>query len=199
MSESYKGTKFETVFEGKTVSHVSSNELLEWCSKFSKSGLAPKSGLSCAGNLSFRTFDGFVITAAGADLNDISEDDLVEVIGVDISARKVFAKGFKEPSSESFLHHEIYQRRYDVNAVFHGHDELIFKNNDKLSLPVTKEEQPYGSIALMFEVVKVLENLNYILIRNHGFLSFGNTMEEAGKQALKKHYDALKVSELLRK
>ncbi len=87
----------------------------------------------------------------------------------------------KDPSSESMLHHEIYKMRPDVNAIFHGHSGLLLKRGN---LPTTKEEKAYGSIELVKEVSKILNKGNLLLMKNHGFLSLGKSMEEAGKLAL---------------
>ncbi len=194
MSEEYSGVKFKTIFkEKKKLKNEGIEELNNWCKSFSELDLAPEVAGGYAGNLSFRIPGGFVITAAGADLGNLSDEDFVEVIGVDMNLKQIFVCGLKEPSSESFLHHAIYMKRQDIFAVFHGHDELVLKYNDKLNFPVTENEQPYGSMELMDEVVKILDNLNYILIKNHGFLSLGETMSDAGNDAVLQHQKALKL------
>lgn len=188
MPESYTGTKFKTVFKKKQkINNENIPELDFWCKKFSGLGLAPAVSGGYAGNLSFRTSAGFIITAAGADLGSLSGKDFIELLDVCADKKTVFVKGLKEPSSESFLHHEIYMKKPGINAVFHGHDGLVLKHGIKLNLPVTKREQPYGSMELVKEVFEILNNFNYILMRNHGFLSLGKTMEEAGNAAVLNH------------
>lgn len=78
----------------------------------------------------------------------------------------------------------------------HVHNSLVLKYKKKLNFPITKKEEPYGSIELMREVIKVLNQENYILMKNHGFLSLGKTIEEAGKKALSSHDQALAFSKL---
>ncbi len=195
MTEIYSGIKFKVTFDKNRKPVSKKSELLKaWSRKFSELGLAPRYENGCGGNLSFRTSGGFIITAAGSDLGKLDDSDLVEVLAADISTRQVFVIGVKEPSSESILHHEIYQRRHDINAVFHGHDDLVLRYNSQLKLPVTEKEHPYGTIALVWAVTRLLKD-DYILLKNHGFLALGKDMDEAGKLSLKKHYDALKVSE----
>ena len=72
----------------------------------------------------------------------------------------------------------------DVNAVFHGHNEAIVKNADRFGLPITHVEYDSGTIALAEEVLKVLDNNRFIVLKNHGFVSVGKDMREAGEIAL---------------
>jgi ribulose-5-phosphate 4-epimerase/fuculose-1-phosphate aldolase len=82
------------------------------------------------------------------------------------------------------MHHLIYEACEDVNAVFHGHNKIILANADTLKLPVTEKEYASGTKELAKEVLKVLGDSKLIVLRNHGFVSLGTTMEEAGEQAL---------------
>ena len=59
-----------------------------------------------------------------------------------------------------------------------------------MKLPVTKKEQAYGSIELIEEVEKILQNQFYLVLKNRGFLSLGETMERAGNLALQIHQKA---------
>src|SRR3989339_338221 len=190
MTEKYCGVKFRTIFNTKRIlSNDKILELINWCKEFNKIGFVGE----FAGNLSFRSDDGFIISCSKADFCNVGVGDFVEVIGVDISKRDVYANGIKEPSSESFLHNEIYSRRRDVNAIFHGHSDDFLKYGDKLSLPITEKEQPGGTIELMREVVNVLDNNSFILIRNHGFISLGDSIGTAGNLAVKRYNQLLKV------
>jgi ribulose-5-phosphate 4-epimerase/fuculose-1-phosphate aldolase len=85
------------------------------------------------------------------------------------------------------LHFAIYHARKDVQAVFHGHNQKILLCVNKLNLPETREKAPYGSIELVQSVMAVLGDANYILIRKHGFISLGATMNEAGERAIETH------------
>jgi len=198
MAEEYCGVKFRTIFNNKTIlKNKKIEELINWCKEFNRCGFTPKAALGSAGNLSFRTDNGFIISCSQADFSNIDQEDFTEVLGVDISKKEILVNGRKEPSSESFMHHEIYQRRADVNAVFHGHSEEFLKYRGKLSLPITEKEKPGGSIALMKEVTKVLDDNNLILITNHGFLSLGDSMARAGNLAIKRYSQLQRVKKLL--
>jgi len=97
----------------------------------------------------------------------------------------VHAIGKNKPSSESMLHYAIYAGRKEINAIFHGHSKEILKYGDKLGV-VTEKEMSYGSIELIEEVLKILDKNDFVILKNHGFLSLGKNMEEAGKLVLEK-------------
>ncbi|MFH1587968.1 MAG: class II aldolase/adducin family protein [Candidatus Diapherotrites archaeon] len=178
--------KFKTIFEKKEIPENSKNKmLLNWCKKFSENNLAPcRKNYSC-GNLSFRTRKGMIITASGIDLMKITEKGLIEVISCNKKNFEVKAIGLKEPSSESFIHFEIYKKRKEINAVFHGHNEMVLKNAEKFNFTETKKFQEFGTIDLLKEITKILKKNNFILLKKHGFISMGKTLNEAGKLALK--------------
>ncbi len=194
--EKYSGVKFKTIFkEKKKIEHKGIEKLMTWGEKFVELNLAPKIEGGFAGNLSFRTLHGFIITASGANLSELNDNDFVEVIDADVNLKQIFVCGLKKPSSESFLHHAIYTKRTDINAVFHGHDQITLKFGDKLNFPITEREQPYGSMELADEVVKILNmNCNYFLIKEHGFISLGKTMDEAGNEAIGQHKGVIELN-----
>ena len=188
MEENIKiAPKFATIFQSKNrPSHENIIKLSYWISEFIKSELMPCYGEGSFGNLSFRTQIGsnsFIITASG--LKDVnSKDNFVEITAVDFDKCLVYAKGARFPSSESLLHYAIYKQRSDINAVFHGHCEAILKQAESLNVPETLSEEPYGSLELVKSVVDIASEHNFIIIKNHGFLSFGKSMDEAGFLAL---------------
>ncbi|MCD6403136.1 MAG: class II aldolase/adducin family protein [Candidatus Aenigmarchaeota archaeon] len=190
--EEYVGVKFEVKFVSNEVPKDKLLETLKkWCKIFDETGLAPFDGKRNYGNLSFRTEKGFIITASGKNFRQMKDDDFVLVERCDVEKKVVYAHGKKEPSSESMMHYVIYQKRKDINAVFHGHDAIVLEKAEKLNLPITKEVS-YGTVELVREVEKFLEN-DYIVLKNHGFVSLGNTMEKAGILALKMHNKAFEV------
>lgn len=197
MTEAYRSPRFTTLFLARKIpKHSGIKKLFKWGNTFADLGLVREVSDGFAGNMSFRTKDGFIITAARANLENLRENDIVEVTDVDDDKRETIAIGKKEPSSETFLHHAIYQKRSDVHAIFHIHDEEVLNYQDKLHLPVTENEHPYGTLKLMREILKVLNHHNYIIIKNHGILSLGNTMERAGQEALRLHNQAIRFQSL---
>ena len=178
--------RFNTVFVSDKISSDSKiMELKEWSQKFQKNGLTPEFEGNYTGNLSFRSKEGFIITASGLkNKENLADDCFVYVKDYDEQSNTFTVEGKKKSSSESIMHYLIYKSCGDVNAVFHGHNALIVKYAEKLKLPVTKKEYESGTIDLAKEVLKVLGDNKLIVLKNHGFVSLGTTMKEAGEQAL---------------
>lgn len=176
--------RFETIFlDSNLPNDKRINELIYWSREFDKRGLTPNS----AGNLSFRTENGFIISGTGVELENIKKQDFVEVLRVHRTMKGrifVFAKGQAIPSKESLLHEVIYDLRPEINAIFHCHDKMALKFADSLNMPCTKKEKPPGSEDLTEEVRILLnsqKNIKHFFLKNHGNVSMGKNTEEAGK------------------
>jgi ribulose-5-phosphate 4-epimerase/fuculose-1-phosphate aldolase len=178
--------RFNTTFvSDKVPSDTKIEELKEWCERFQKSGLTPEFEGNYTGNLSFRTDDCFIITASRLkNKENLGNDCFVRVKSYDWQSNTVYVEGKRQPSSEAVMHFLIYKAREDVSAIFHGHNDTIIAKAEKLKLPITEEEHESGSIELANEVKRALGDNNLVVIKNHGFISVGKTLEEAGKQAL---------------
>ena len=180
MAEVYIGTKFRTVFTRRAVSGDERlGDLLKWCRRWAALGLVGDT----VGNLSFRTIDGFLINRTAGDLGGITRQEFVEVVEVDRTKTELKVVGLYEPSSESLMHAGIYEARPEIDAVFHGHHNQLLTEAERLGLPITAREQPYGTPELVAEILSVLDEHKFVIMRNHGFVSFGKTMEEAGRVA----------------
>ncbi len=162
--------------------------LIDWCATFDREGLAPVEGGASAGNLSFRVPGGFVITPTSSRLKaGLSWDRLVEVVDVDWERYEVSYGGAAPPSSDAFLHARIYDARADVRAVFHGHDAAVLAQADRLGVPVTGEERPFGTREDARETARDLGDGGYLIRRGHGFVAVGRTLDEAGERSLEVH------------
>lgn len=180
MPEEYVGTKFRTIFARRAVSGDERlGELLKWCRRFAALGVVGDT----VGNLSVRTVSGFLINRTAGDLGAITRQEFVEVIRADMALLELTVAGLYEPSSESMMHAGIYESRPEVHAVFHGHSAAILESAERLGIPVTAQEQPYGTPELVAEILKIAGKHNFLVMRNHGFVSLGKTMEEAGRRA----------------
>ena len=204
-AEEYKGVKFRTGFDSKNeLKDADIEELAKWCEEFSRNNLTPEYENGSAGNLSYRcraNTEHFIITSTGlrsknllsAVSNQLSAN-FVKVTSCDVEKMIVYAEGLKEPSSESIMHYTIYRHRKDINAIFHGHSEDIMNNYAKLNIPSTAKPAPYGSKKLIDTILELinreefstnyeLRTKNFFIIKEHGFVSLGRSMTEAGKQA----------------
>lgn len=186
----YLGVKFKTKFIKKEApKDPRIEELKYWCKEFHKHDLAPPYEEGSFGNLSFRLKEGedqFIITGSKIGLKDeLKEDSFVKVVSCDFEKGVIEVCGLREPSSESMLHFAIYQKRSEINAVFHGHSLKIQTLAKKLKIPQTKKEEPYGTPDLVQSVLEILDKGSFLLMKNHGFLALGKAMQEAGEISLK--------------
>jgi ribulose-5-phosphate 4-epimerase/fuculose-1-phosphate aldolase len=175
--EGYVGIKFRVVYASRNPPQNDQlSQLIDWCRRWAALGLTGKA----MGNLSFRTPAGFIITPTGTDPVTITASQFVEVLRANPVLNEVTVTGACEPSSECMMHAGIYEARPDIGAVFHGHSPAILAAGPRLGLVQTEREVPYGTPAMVAEVLKVLGSHNFFLMRNHGFVSLGATMAEAG-------------------
>lgn len=119
-------------------------------------------------------------------LGFLKGDDFVKVSNVEVGRGQmvVSAEGKLKPSSESMLHWEIFRQRPEINAIFHLHDEEVMKASRRMGVPRTSKKQPAGTYALAREVKKLLESeceTNYCILKDHGIISLGKTVKEAGQ------------------
>ena len=189
MSEVYEGVKFQYIEIQKTApEHVLLNELKHWCSVFNDYNLAPPYPGGSSGNLSIRIKPGsdqFIITCSHTSLNEnMADSDFSEINECNLNENLICAKGFRAPSSESFMHYLIYKKRPDINAIFHGHSDEIMQHTGNLNIPQTEVELPYGTGELAELASDLLKNNNLAVLKNHGFISIGKTPEEAGKNLI---------------
>lgn len=173
-------------------------EILKWGKIIAEKELAPRvveSGSpGSMGNISaWSSRDSIIVTATQSDLVRLGISDLAEVqewnsAGIG-EIRKL--KSLKEPSSEFFLHVAMYARS-GVKAVVHGHSLPMLDASRKglLPFPVTKKEAPYGSMELVEQASKILSEMtegNIFFLKNHGFVSFGESVKEACQIAIRAH------------
>lgn len=205
MAEKYEGVRFKTTIVGvKVPTDNRIQELEYWCGIFHKCNLAPpyEDEDGSYGNLSFRrrrrqNYNAFIITTAKTGLNVLTNECFSNVSGVDFKQGIVYACGAKKPSSESMLHYAIYRERPEINAVFHGHSPEILASANALGVPETAREVPYSTIELVEEVLRILDKENFLLMKNHGFLAFGKTMQEAGELTMRMHRQAVRALGIL--
>lgn len=149
-----------------------------------------ESGLVVAGsgNLSAKWSDLILITRSGAKLGDLTLDDITIM---DLEGRRLLGR---EQSMEWRMHLFVYRERDDVRAVVHAHPPnaiIISKRIEILEpsslegslflgeVPVLGELEP-GSEDLAREVArKVSEGYDAVILRGHGAVTVGGSMEEA--------------------
>ncbi|HMS15922.1 MAG TPA: class II aldolase/adducin family protein [Planctomycetota bacterium] len=174
--------------------------LIRWCTVFDREGMAPIEGGASAGNLSFRTPSGFVITPTRSQLKvGLNWHDFVEVVRANWHDYEVHVLGDRAPSSDTFLHERIYALRPDVMAVFHGHDEVILRQGHALkaldpSLALTSAERLFGTKDDAAETAHDLQSSHAIIRLGHGFVTVGRHQDQAGERALALHRSAVALT-----
>jgi len=188
----YEGVKYRLIrIDSSLPQDHRIDELKKWCTIFHKRKLAPPYAGGTHGNMSFRLKQGcpeIVITAANSSFAEILTDDsFFTVRKVDFKTLTVYAEGAanRKPSSEALLHYAIYQERPDVHAIVHGHCKTITKNADKMGITVTREFVESGTLSIVESVLEVLTQNSFVEIRDHGFLSLGESIQHAGNLALR--------------
>lgn len=183
MSTESNALAFSTVFLSKNSPNDDRiTRMANWGKRFYSSELVK----GIEGNLSFRTRLGFIVSGTSIALDALTPDTVVEVTGVVYGLNKtsVYVKGQVTPSREVILHSQLYEYHNGINAIFHVHDPSIMNKAEKLGIPVTASEQEAGSQALAQEAVNLLKinkNVQYFVLKNHGVIALGATMDEAGK------------------
>ena len=142
-----------------------------------------------SGNISARYKDGMLITKSNSANGYLVPNDIVNT---DFDGNSL-EKG-KKPSSEKFLHIEIYKQRPDINYIIHVHSPYLcaFAAAGKdLMEPVMAENifyfegiplAPYAlpsSRELVNNTIKYFDKYDAVLMANHGFIVGSKTMRDA--------------------
>ncbi|PEP92448.1 hypothetical protein CN582_25245 [Bacillus wiedmannii] len=131
------------------------------------------------GCISQKIDEGFIITASGAKLGNLKEEDLVWVYKVSEESNQIFWIGDKVPSSETPLHFEAYKKK-NVEAVVHSHCPIITYSQltEKYK---TENYLRYGTFDFgRFALETMYKNKSHFVIaRDHGEVSVGPSLGEA--------------------
>ena len=142
-----------------------------------------------SGNISARYKDGMLITTSGSSNGYLSENDIVYT---NFEGKSL--EDGKKPSSEKFLHIEIYKKRPDINYIIHVHAPYLssFASAGKdLMAPIMAENVFYfggipladyalpSTMELVENTVKFFDKFDAVLMANHGFVVASKTIEDA--------------------
>ncbi len=142
-----------------------------------------------SGNISARYKEGLLITTSGSSNGYLKTND---VVYTDFEGKSL-EKG-KKPSSEKFLHIEIYKKRPEINYIIHVHAPYLssFAAAGKgLTEPILAENVFYfggipiaeyalpSSRELVDNTIKFFDNYDAVLMANHGFIAASKTMKDA--------------------
>ncbi len=163
-------------------------EIIEACRWMRQEGLV----FSTWGNISLRLPDGnIMLTPSKVDYDDMKPEDLVI-----LSPEGEQVDGFRLSTSERELHLGIMKKRQDISAIIHTHspygmaaacrNEGIPAFSEEICqliggpIPLTDHFVPSAQHKELGRVTtESVTGANAILIRNHGPMCFGRTLEEA--------------------
>lgn len=160
-----------------------------WGDRLSLLGIAP----GAAGNLSFRSERGYVVTRTGVELDSIEPGDWVEVIETRRRADgglEVVYCGDHEPSSDAFVHGTVYERQPGAQAIFHLHDQQMLDASDRLGIASTDEFFPAGTDESVAEIERFLgghPQTDYFVLVSHGIVAWGAAIDEVGARVEEEH------------
>ena len=143
------------------------------------------------GNVSCRYEDGLIVTPSRINYDVMTPDDMVHL---DFDGRIIC--GTRIPTSERDIHRMIIANRPDVNAVVHTHSpyacaaaaagltiEALIEEIPQIvggPIPCTAEYIPaLDHIKLATHTVEAMGQVNAVLIRNHGPMCAGSSLDEA--------------------
>lgn len=142
-----------------------------------------------SGNISMRYNEGMLITVSGSANGYLSEED---VVYTDFDGKS--KESGKKPSSEKFLHIEIYKQRPDINVIIHVHSPYLSSfaaaGKDLLApilaenvfyfggIPLAEYAMP-SSMELVQNTVRYFDKYDAVLMANHGFIVGSSTMKDA--------------------
>lgn len=145
-----------------------------------------------SGNVSVRRDGGLLITASGAPLAALTEDDVVAMRG-DGSWR-----GAARPSTEWRLHRDLLAARPEIGAVVHTHStyatalsclrspipafHYMVAIGGGADIPCATYAT-FGTEALSQAALRALEGRMACLLANHGVVALGRDLEEAVARA----------------
>lgn len=141
------------------------------------------------GNISHRLApesDSFIISGTQTGhLASMDKSCYALVTGCDLLANTLEARGAIKPSSEAMTHAVIYRQLPAVQAVIHVHSQDIWLKADRLGLPQTAADVPYGTPEMAAEMQRLIAggmgDWHSISMAGHedGVITWGETLDDA--------------------
>lgn len=130
----------------------------------------------------------FLITGTQTGgLRTVGLQDFCLVERYDYRKNTVTARGPSQPSSEAMTHGAVYDLSPSIRFVLHAHSPHIWHLADRLRVPVTDPDVPYGTPEMAGEVDRLAHSSSLLDCQifsmgghEDGVITFGKTVEEAG-------------------
>ncbi len=186
--EKYQGVKFRNQQVKSSFSYDDRlSQLNRWAYLFSQIGLAPVHSEGAYGNHSYRTGKTSFIISKSAMIpsETLQPDDFCHVTDFEASTSTFLTEGTALPSSECFLHNELYQALPEINVILHGHCSLLNIHAETLKIPVTKIYCDYGTPELADSALAVVgPSTRFFILRDHGFVALAGDIDFGGNLTL---------------
>jgi len=136
------------------------------------------------GNMSIRHHKFIITGSQTGHLEKLGPEHYALVTEYDFEENSLTAIGHVKASSESLTHAMIYECCPGVNAVFHVHDEALWKKLLSTS-DSTAATIPYGTPEMAWEIQRLLRehDIKIFAMGGHedGVIAFGETAHMAGE------------------
>lgn len=190
--------KYQLTFNpGATLPSKEIAQLIHWHHRLHTRGLIGRDperyGGLAFGNLSQRLVGGgFAISGTQtADIPAPTAAHFAQIIDWCCKDNHVTATGPIQPSSESLTHAALYAENPEIRYIFHVHSPEIWRLRERLKLPTTAADIPYGTPAMATEVAHLYQQMGQpahgvIAMGGHedGIIGFGQQAEQAGQDLL---------------
>ena len=141
-----------------------------------------------AGCLSKKISEGILITSSGSHIGNLSKEELCLI--KDIKRKEIFWQGFCLPSSETPLISELYENVNESSAIIHSHCPRITYDS-KMEKYTTSTYVRYGQFGLNEELINLVKmNSGFAILKLHGELSVGESLEQALSKLIQKMEEA---------
>jgi ribulose-5-phosphate 4-epimerase/fuculose-1-phosphate aldolase len=175
-------------YGSRQVGESAPDEVLESCHLVFRSAIAQIFGAGLLdgltdGALALRLPDGRIVvnaTKTAKAPTQFSRDDLVVIEDWDESSNTVSWRGRRPPSSGAVWYWCILKARPDVEAMVHTHCRGITYSAAPEALALRCPTfAPYGGTAGLAELMRILTHSPVAILRAHGQVSVGRTLDEA--------------------
>ena len=182
----YKFSIPEGALTRKSILTSENRRLIRAMKKAGRELVERRIALGDGGDLSARTGNGFLITAAGADLSDLSDEDFVLVESFDSGSNSLTkAFGLKPPCLSTPMHSLIYSRRPDVSAIIRAEDAALSKQGvaERLKLPATQPGLGAGSREAAEAAASLAEKSDAAILPGSCAIILNRTVEGCAEKA----------------
>jgi len=180
--------------------------------RFGRKIAEDKLAIATSGNISLRKGSAMYIKKSGASFDAIKASDFMPLNIRTWSIDRL--KG--RPSCEYQLHASCYNKRPEIEAVFHTHPLIstLFHSAGIKQNPLTMEFCLYigkritsvgylspGTKLLANAIARAVETHDCVIIKKHGLVTVGNSLQEAYLKSIivEREYKARLICKLLRK